>query len=737
MERRRLLIRGIVQGVGFRPFIWRLARRFGLTGWVKNTTAGVVVEVQGASEDIDAFVDAIPREKPPLALITEIESEVISPVEDESGFVILRSDSSRPSITIVPPDIAVCDACLREMRDPTDRRYRYPYINCTDCGPRFTIIKAVPYDRKNTTMADWEMCEDCRREYEDPSDRRFHAQPTACPVCGPTYRLTDMSGNPVPGDPFRQAARLLREGYIVAIKSLGGYNLAVDAENSEAVRRLRLRKHRPTKPFAVMVKDMEHVRRAVLVSPEEERWLKSPQAPILLMRRAQGSPVCYEVAPGHVRLGIFLPYTPVHHLLFDEGAPPYLVMTSANTSGERIIYRDEEAYQKLKDVADFILVGERPIYAFIDDSVGVIFEGEYYHIRRARGFVPYPILLENPSGDTVVAAGADLKAAFGILRENYAIMSQYLGDLEEVSNAEGYRFMLGHFLSLFQVEAVDTLVLDNHPRYFSRRLALEVVDSPGRVVGIYHHHAHALSLMAEHGIKRALGAIYDGTGYGRDGGIWGSEIGVFGLQDFSIHYSFSPLPLVGGDAAIREVWRLKKAVLNLLGEEDEWRGLLASEFVTPSRGMGRIFDAVSAMLGITQVSTYDGEAAIMLQQYAERSDDDGVYRWRVDGGMVDTLFILRQVLDDIRAGVPAEAIARRFHNTIADITIRLLAHLADQTGIRVVLLSGGVWQNILLLGMVTKGLRRLGLDPLVHRKVSPSDEGIALGMLYYGANLGR
>ncbi len=732
--RYRIEVRGIVQGVGFRPFIWRIANEHNLVGWVKNTSSGVIIEVQGTPDDVQSFIDDITAKKPPLALITHVNTYEIPEIEGEHTFEILKSEKQSSSITIIPPDVAVCDDCLREMFDPTDRRYRYPYINCTNCGPRFTIIKDVPYDRDKTTMDKWPMCEDCRREYENPADRRFHAQPVACPACGPTYYLTDMDGNKVPGDPFQMVAKLLREGHIVAIKGLGGYNLAVDATNGEAVKKLRKRKHRPTKPFAIMVKDIEHVKNIVKVSPEAEKWLTSPQAPILLLWKYEDTPIADDVAPGQNRLGVFLPYTPMHHLIFAEGAPPYLVMTSANVSGERIIYKDDEAYAKLHDIADFILVGEREIYAFIDDSVGTIFEGEYYHIRRARGFVPFPTLLDNPKGRVVVSAGADMKGAFGILKDNYAILSQYLGDLETVSNGEGYRFMMRHFLKLFQIDHIDTLVLDKHPMYFSRQYALETVEADA-VAEIYHHHGHALSVMAEYGKEKALGLIMDGTGYGKDGTIWGSEMGVFGLKDFDILYHFEPIPLVGGDKATRQVWRLKKAFLNEIGEDDEWVRIIASSYTPHSRGMGRIFDTMSALLDIVEEATYEAEPAIMLQQYAERSDDEGTYDVSIKDGTISTTYILRQALDDYRSGVSREVVARRFHNTIANIMVKVAVDMSRQTGIKDVALSGGVWQNMLLLEKVVRGLRDKGLTPLIHRQVSPSDEGISLGFLYYGSRL--
>ncbi len=736
MVRKRVVVKGIVQGVGFRPFIWRIANEHNLVGWVKNTTSGVVIEVQGKGEDIDAFIRDIVDKKPPLALIADVETKSIPTVEGEETFKIIRSSDGKPSITIIPPDVAVCKDCLREMFDPTDRRYRYPYINCTNCGPRFTIIKDVPYDRDKTTMADWKMCDKCRAEYEDPADRRFHAQPVACPECGPTYFLTDMMGNKVEGDPFKMTAKLLREGYIVAIKSLGGYNLAVDATNEEAVKKLRKRKKRPTKPFAIMVKDLRHIEDIVRLSPEAKQHLTSHKAPILLLPKYDDNIIAESVAPGQNRLGVFLPYTPVHHLLFHDGAPPYLVMTSANVSGERIIYTDEEAYAKLSDIADFILVGQREIHAFIDDSVGTIFEGEYYHIRRARGFVPYPIFLDVVSDKVVISSGADMKGAFGIFKGGYAILSQYLGDLEAVSNGEGYRKMLRHFMRLFQVDRVDTLVIDRHPMYFSRQYALQTV-SAKEVIEIYHHHGHALSVMAEYGKRRAIGLIMDGTGYGKDGTIWGSEMGMFDIHDFDVMYHFEPVPLVGGDIATREVWRLKKAFLNVIGEDSQWLRLISSSYVPYSRGMGRIFDTLSAILNIVEVATYEAEPAIMLQQYAERSGDTAYYRYSVSNGKVSTFYILSQAYREYKSGVPREVVARRFHNTIANVLVDVAVDISKKTGIKAVALSGGVWQNLLLLEMVVNGLRKRGLEPLIHRQVSPSDEGISLGFLYYGLNIGR
>ncbi len=736
MVRKRVVVKGIVQGVGFRPFIWRIANEHNLVGWVKNTTSGVVIEVQGKVEDIDAFIVDIVDKKPPLALIADVETKSIPTVEGEELFKIIRSSDGKPSITIIPPDVAVCKDCLREIFDPTDSRYRYPYINCTNCGPRFTIIKDVPYDRDKTTMADWKMCDKCRAEYEDPADRRFHAQPVACPECGPTYFLTDMRGNKVEGDPFKMTAKLLREGYIVAIKSLGGYNLAVDATNEEAVKKLRKRKKRPTKPFAIMVKDLRHIEDIVRLSPEAKQHLTSHKAPILLLPKYDDNIIAESVAPGQNRLGVFLPYTPVHHLLFHDGAPPYLVMTSANVSGERIIYADEEAYAKLSDIADFILVGQREIHAFIDDSVGTIFEGEYYHIRRARGFVPYPIFLDVVSDKVVISSGADMKGAFGIFKGGYAILSQYLGDLEAVSNGEGYRKMLRHFMRLFQVDRVDTLVIDRHPMYFSRQYALQTV-SAKEVIEIYHHHGHALSVMAEYGKRRAIGLIMDGTGYGKDGTIWGSEMGMFDIHDFDVMYHFEPVPLVGGDIATLEVWRLKKAFLNVIGEDSQWLRLISSSYVPYSRGMGRIFDTLSAILNIVEVATYEAEPAIMLQQYAERSGDTAYYRYSVSNGKVSTFYILSQAYREYKSGVPREVVARRFHNTIANVLVDVAVDISKKTGIKAVALSGGVWQNLLLLEMVVNVLRKRGLEPLIHRQVSPSDEGISLGFLYYGLNIGR
>jgi hydrogenase maturation protein HypF len=747
--------------VGFRPYVYRLARELALDGYVLNDECGVVVEAEGASPAVEAFLARLPAEAPPLASVEGVACEERAP-EAQAGFRIVASTRGGEPLALVSPDTATCDACLAELFDPGDRRFRYPFINCTDCGPRFTIVRDVPYDRPLTTMAGFEMCPACRAEYEDPLDRRFHAEPNACPVCGPSVRLGAAAGEAAVLEPvgevvgdaaLSEAAEALLGGAILALKGIGGYHLACRADDEAAVARLRTHKHREDRPFALMAGDVESAQALVELSEAEERLLVGRERPILLARRRIDALVAPSVAPRSPDLGVMLPYSPLHHvLLFDVGLP--LVMTSGNLSDEPIAYRDEDALRRLAGIADLALVHDRPIHIRTDDSVVRAVPGRApLVVRRSRGYVPASIGLPLVSPRPLVAYGAQLKSTFCVAKGRRTWVSHHIGDLENWETLRSFREGIEHFERLFAV-APEVVACDLHPDYLSTR---EALDREGvEHVGGQHHHAHLAACLAEHGERGpALGAIYDGTGYGTDGTVWGGELLVGDLEGFERAGWLWPVRMPGGDRAVREPWRMTCAWLReALGEEEPalpatlaaevdpamWRAVgqvAASELAPVTTSMGRLFDAVAALCGLRARVSYEGQAAIELEAaYDESAQGAYAVPLVAAGGdttvdepplVLDARATIREILADLDAGAPVGTIAARFHNGLAEATTLACRALADRSGLDTVVLSGGVFQNRRLLIGCAGRLDAAGLRVLVPERLPPNDGGIAYG----------
>lgn len=755
-ERQRLTVSGVVQGVGFRPFVYTLALRHGLAGFVGNNSSGVFVELEGEPEALAAFRTALTAEAPPLAHIESVTAVSLPPCGD-TGFTIVHSKAQAAASTLISPDICICDDCLRELRDPQDRRYRYPFINCTNCGPRFTIIRDIPYDRPLTTMAPFPMCPDCLAEYEDPLNRRFHAQPNACPVCGPHVWLEHSgaaTGEAAPAETqaaISAAQALLQADKIVAVKGLGGFHLACDATSDTAVALLRERKGRVDKPFALMALDVASVRTFAFVSPEEEKLLTSKERPILLLRKKPDAPVSDLVAPGNDTVGVMLPYTPLHYLLLTtaERPSPIFVMTSGNYANEPIVNDNDTAHAQLEPLADAFLLHNRDIYARCDDSVVRLHRGAELPVRRSRGYAPFPVRLPRAQPPTL-AVGGELKATFCLTKGEHAFMSQHIGDMENLETVQAFAQAVEHFTALFRVTP-EILVSDMHPRYLSSRWAAEHGNGM-RHVQVQHHHAHIAAVMAEHrldGRSPVLGFSFDGTGYGTDGAIWGGEVLLADYASFERLAHLRYVPLVGGDAAVKRPYRTALAHLWAAGipwdedlppvaaadavELNVIRRQLEREINTvPTSSVGRLFDAVAALAGVRQQVTYEAQAAIELEAQAA-SDEKNGYTYAIDDGQFDAAPVLRAIVADLRAGVPAPIIAARFHTGTAELITTLSERLCQAHGITQVALSGGVFQNVTLLALTTQRLEAQGLTVLTHRLVPPNDGGLALGQAVIGA----
>jgi len=752
MKSLRITVRGVVQGVGFRPFIYRLAREHKLAGWVRNTSGSVEIEVEGEEPAVDRFLEEIGISAPPMARIEEIASSPV-PHRDHAGFKIIESRPEPGQYQLVSPDIATCGACRQEVFSPEDRRHRYPFTNCTNCGPRFTIIEDIPYDRPLTTMRHFTMCPQCRKEYDDPLNRRFHAQPNACPVCGPSLRLVDATGAPAGDkDVIGSATNLLREGKILAIKGLGGFLLSCDATDSEAVRTLRERKHRPSKPLAVMMSSMEEIKEHCVVSPEEERLLSSPQSPIVLLRwKSEESAICAEVAPNLKYLGVMLPYTPLHHLLMsDVGCP--LVMTSGNLSEEPIAKDNDEALSRLGGIADCFMLHNRDIYAKYDDSVCIVEKDVPRVLRRARGYAPYPIALPFES-HRILACGAEEKNTFCLARDRHAFVSQHIGDMENEETLEHFERTIELYKKLFRTEP-EIVAYDLHPEYLPTKYALDLkARSSGlSFVSVQHHHAHIASCLVENRVRQpVIGVAFDGTGYGGDGTIWGGEFLVADLKGFRRVGHLEHVPMPGGAAAIKKPYRMALGYLHaLLGPDFPLNGLPLlgqldpGELVVVTRQIerrvnspltssaGRLFDAVSALAGVRGEVDYEAQAAIELEMLADENQKaSAVYPFSIveEGGcrVVKLGGLVEAVTDDVRQGVLAHAISTKFHRTMAGMIIEMCRAISRDTGIKVVALSGGVFQNRLLFRLAVDGLREEGFEVLTHRLVPCNDGGISLG----------
>lgn len=744
MERRRVTVQGAVQGVGFRPFVYRLAHELDLGGWVANSPQGVLIEVEASPLRLDTFLARLHAELPPHAAIHHLGWNTIAPTS-ERAFEIRQSDHHGAKSALILPDLAICPDCLREIHDPADRHYHYPFTNCTHCGPRFSIIHALPYDRASTTMRGFVMCDECRAEYENPLNRRFHAQPTACPHCGPQLSLQGRSGKrlAVRGEALHEAAAALRRGQIVALKGLGGYQLLADARNPQAVDLLRQRKQRPHKPFALMFPTLEQVEHACLVSEAESTLLQSAAAPIVLLRYSGGEiapSVAPAVAPRNPYLGVMLPYTPLHHLLLDELGFP-IVATSGNVSGEPIIIDDEEAFGRLSAVADLFLTHDRPIARPVDDSVALVVAGEPMLLRRARGYAPAPVRLSASVAD-IIAVGAHQKNAIAVTHEDSVFLSQYLGDMENMKVRDAFKRTKDDFKALYDLHS-QVIACDLHPDYPSTRAAER---SGLKVVHVQHHYAHVLSCMAEYQLEApVLGVAWDGTGYGSDGTIWGGEFLRVDDSGFTRVASLRPFPLPGGDLATREPRRSALGLLYALYGEDlpcqrldfskrELRLLLTAlrqRINTPfTSSMGRLFDAVAALVGLQQRCSFEGQAAMALEFASLCAKTDECYPFAMTpvtggAGVNERMIEWKPLVEALLADTDTALIAAKFHNTLA----AMIVAVAQEVGEANVVLSGGCFQNRALLERAISQLRRAGFQPYWQQRIPPNDGGIALGQV--------
>jgi hydrogenase maturation protein HypF len=743
--RYRVTVQGIVQGVGFRPFIYQQAGVRRLTGFVTNTSHGVELEIEGEVAALDDFLRVLRQEAPPLSRITALQVEPV-PLQGDGEFVIRASRAEDTRSALISPDTTVCPDCLRELRDPGDRRYGYPFINCTNCGPRYTIIKDIPYDRAKTTMASFTMCPACAAEYADPDNRRFHAQPNACWECGPRTALHDGAGAPLaPADPIAAAARLLHEGQIVAIKGLGGFHLAVEANREEAVRRLRTRKHREEKPLALMCPDLETVRTLAYLETPEEETLLSRERPIVLLPKKEPNAIAPSVAPGNRYFGVMLPYTPLHYLLMDQGFSA-LVLTSGNLSEEPICIDNDEAFRRLAGIADYFLVHNRDIYLRSDDSIVQRVAGTLRPLRRSRGFVPVPVFLQEPVAP-ILACGAELKNTVCLTKGDRAFVSQHVGDLENLETFDFFQLTIKNLKQILQVEP-EIIAYDLHPDYLSTRYALA---QPGvELIGVQHHFAHMAGCLAEHGLnERVIGLSLDGSGYGLDGRIWGGEVLVGDLSSFERRGHLEYLPLPGGAKAIREPWRMAVSYLDqAFGEElfdqapflvGRWGRskielllqMIRQGINSPlTSSCGRLFDGVAALIGLREAVAYEGQAAMELEMIQGRDAEapyevetvrsEGVYR-------LQPRSIVRGVVADLRGGMARERISRRFHLTVVEAFARICSELRTDTGLEKVVLGGGVFQNRTLLTEMAARLRQDGFQVFSKSLVPTNDGGISLG----------
>ena len=768
-------ITGVVQGVGFRPFVYNLAKDLNLKGWVKNTSAGVVIEADGDKDALDSFLQKLRDDAPPLSRIDNFSAS-FGPGNGFTQFDIIHSESVDGAFQPISPDVAICDDCLRELFDPNDRRYRYPFINCTNCGPRFTIIQDIPYDRPFTTMAGFKLCPDCEREYKDPTNRRFHAQPVACPVCGPRVWLEtkDERGKKDGAEAIIEVQRLLTNGQIIAIKGLGGFHLACDATNAKAVNELRTRKLRVDKPFALMMPDLETIEQHCFVSNAEKELLTSSARPIVLLKKKPESTIVEEVSPKQDWLGVMLPYTPLHYLLFDDRRQTTddgkssifhrpssaLVMTSGNLSEEPIATDNDAARDRLANLADAFLMHDRDIHIRCDDSVvrsfiptpssAVNHPSSVYPIRRSRGYSPFPLKLpfEVPQ---ILAVGSELKNTFCITNGRYAFLSHHIGDMENYETLKSFEQGVEHFERLFRVKPV-AIAHDMHPNYLATRYALERAERESLpTIAIQHHHAHVAACLAEHGLTEpVIGVSFDGTGYGDDGAIWGGEFLVADAKSYQRAAQLEYFPLPGGDAAIKKPARTALALLWSLGLE--WDDRLASvlEFCaedqvtlrvqlekkinTPmTSSMGRLFDAVSALAGVRQKVNYEGQAAIEFEAMAD-SSETGQYVFGVEAGRVRVRSAVEALIKDVMAGIPTSKISARFHNGLAEAVRETVTKISRDTSLRSVVLSGGVWQNITLLRKTISLLSKDGFEIYIHREVPTNDGGLSLGQAYIAAS---
>jgi len=740
--RKQIRVHGVVQGVGFRPFVYNLAQKLGLSGYVLNSSAGVLIEVEGEPADLDLFERELTENPPLLAQIEDISTATLDAVGG-AAFSIRESVDQPGQLAPVSPDVATCAECLSDVQAAGGRRFGYPFTNCTNCGPRYTITRMIPYDRPLTTMACFPMCEQCQGEYQDPSNRRFHAQPNACPDCGPSLTLS-----------IDVARQLLHEGRILAIKGLGGFHLVCDPFNDAAVRLLRERKKRSDKPFALMVPDVAAAEKFCFVSEAERAALTSIRRPIVILQRRPGAPISQSLAPGNPTLGVMLPYTPLHHLLFGESFSA-LVMTSGNLSEEPIVTGNREAAQRLAGIADAFLFHNRDIHTRVDDSVARVFVGHERVLRRSRGYAPHPLRLGFPVAE-ILACGAELKNTFCLTKDHYAFLSQHIGDLENYETLVFYRETLDRMKQLFRI-APRVVAYDLHPQYLSTKLALEMTDL--QQIGVQHHHAHIASCMAENGVAdKVIGVAFDGTGFGTDGKIWGGEFLIADFAGFERRAHFRYIPLAGGDRAVREPWRLALSyLLDTFGAQLATLDLplferVPSKKIATVRSMiergintvdtsacGRLFDAVASIAGVRDEVNFEAQAAIELEALA-LAGVDAVYPFEFMAGspcQIDVRPMIERIVSDVLAAQPVGWIAAAFHNTIAGIIVEVCVRLRNEEGIDRVCLSGGTFQNVYLVERAVSRLRAKGFEVFLHSKVPPNDGGISLGQAVIANAVGR
>ncbi len=745
----RIEVKGVVQGVGFRPFVYNLAHHWGIGGRVSNSTQGVIIEAEGSPAAIQGFIHELKAKAPPLSQVERID---VYPHKWQNfqDFKIIESQSLPKEPTLISPDVATCRECLQEIRDPTNRRYRYPFTNCTNCGPRFSIIQGIPYDRPLTTMSSFKMCSQCEEEYKDPTNRRFHAQPNACPICGPWLTLLDNRGREVcTSDPLQWTIELLKRGHILAIKGIGGFHLVCDATNDGSVRRLRKGKNREAKPLAIMVSDIETAKDTCVVDPPEEEILRSPQSPILLLRKDPHPTLRISefVAPRNCYLGVMLPYTPLHHLLFEGKKLKALVMTSGNRKGEPIIAENQEATEKLGEVVDYILIHNRPIWNRNDDSVTFSIDGSPIPIRRSRGWVPSPIKIPL-SIPSVLACGGYYKNTFCLAKGGKAFLSQHIGELDNLETLKFFQETLDRFKAWLDLEP-EVIAHDLHPHYLSTKLAQEL---PAEVrVGVQHHHAHLVSCAAENGwSEKALGVAFDGSGYGLDGTIWGGEFLLFDLRGFQRVAHLAPFPLPGGELSIKRTYRTALGyLLCFWGSQvlqwplDLWpkfrKGELEAVTKQVERGInspftssaGRLFDVCSALLGLCLHNTYEGRAAVELESLAWEGSEEGGYPFQIreeqDELVIEHHGIINGVIEDLRKGEKKKEIAHKFHRSVVELILQTCSQLSEKWGRKEIFLSGGVFQNRYLLQQSIEGLKKRGLKPFYHHLVPANDGGLSLG----------
>ncbi|MBU4013619.1 MAG: carbamoyltransferase HypF [Proteobacteria bacterium] len=747
---RKLKINGIVQGVGFRPFVYNLANKFQLKGEVANNSSGVSIHVEGTRENIEFFCSDLFKTHPPLAHLVEISFNE-KPVEYFKDFSIVKSISENSRSTLISPDVSVCDDCLGELFNPDNRRYKYPFINCTNCGPRYTIINEIPYDRPNTSMKEFIMCSKCRAEYDNPSSRRFHAQPNACADCGPHVSLKDNTGRNInSSNPIEKTANLLKQGYIIAIKGLGGFHLAADSVNNEAVTRLRKRKNREEKPFAIMSYGIKQIREYAFIEPEEEKLLNSIQRPIVLLLKKEPNPLSREVSPNNRYFGAMLPYTPLHYLILAYEFTA-LIMTSGNISNEPIAIDNQDAFERLGSIADYFLINNRDIYLRSDDSIVRRSAGKTRFIRRSRGYVPVPVFLKH-SVPQILGCGAELKNTVCLTRGKTAFISQHIGDLENLATDSFFRLTVNHLKRILDIDP-EIIACDLHPDYLSTRYAEEQLNV--ELIKVQHHHAHIASCMAENGIDgTVLGLSFDGTGYGTDGSIWGGEVLIVDPVRFKRIANISYIPMPGSASAIKEPWRMGISYLYHAFGEDFWNldlpllkqieeknikliiEMISKNINSPlTSSLGRLFDGIAAIIGIRNHVSFEGQAAMELEMLAvSNSEEIYDYEW-LSGNTYKVLTqpIVCGVVEDMARGIHPSRISGKFHMTLIKLFSELCEVIRKESGLNRIALSGGVFQNSILLTGLIKALEGKSFEVYMHSKIPTNDGGISLGQAVVAA----